>query len=168
MTSGNALENTPATVSGPLTRAIDLYSAYVLAVLWVALLLRFVDLQIISVLLESIRREFAVSDTQLGLLTGLAFSVFYGLFGIPVAWLADRSNRRNIIAVAVGLWSLMTALCGAAGSFAGLFLARIGVGTGEAGGTAPAYSLISDYYPPERRASIFAILNCAVPAGVFA
>lgn len=152
----------------PLIRSTDAYGAYVLALIWVVLVLRFVDLQIISVLLEPIRREFSLTDTQLGLLTGLAFSVFYGLLGIPVAWLADRYNRRNIIAAAVGLWSLMTALCGAATSFTGLFLARVGVGIGEAGGTAPTYSLISDYFPRKRRATIFAILNCAVPVGVFA
>ena len=163
----NTHEDISAAPAGRDWPVVDLYRAYVLAILWAVLLLRFVDLQIVSVLLESIRREFAVSDTQLGLLTGLAFSVFYGLLGIPVAWLADRSNRRNIIAAAVGLWSLMTALCGVAGSFGALFLARVGVGVGEAGGTAPAYSLISDYYPPQRRASTFAILNCAVPAGVF-
>jgi len=144
------------------------YRVYVLALIWCVLLLRFVDLQIVSVLLEPIKKEFAVSDTQLGLLTGLAFSVLYGLLGVPVAWLADRSNRRNIIAVAVGLWSLMTALCGLASSFPALLLARMGVGIGEAGGTAPAYSMISDHFPPQRRASIFAILNSSVPLGVFA
>lgn len=151
----------------PTAKAINRYGLYVAAVIWVVLLLRFVDLQIISVLLESIKKEFAATDTQLGLLTGLAFSVLYGLLGVPVGWLADRSNRRNIIASAVGLWSLMTALCGAATSFSSLFLARIGVGIGEAGGNAPAYSLISDYFPPRRRATVFAALNCAVPVGVF-
>jgi predicted MFS family arabinose efflux permease len=143
------------------------YRAYVLAVIWLVLLLRFVDLQVIAVLMESIKKEFAVSDTQLGLLTGFAFSVFYGALGIPVAYLADRSNRVNIIAVAVGVWSAMTAACALASTFAMLLIARLGVGIGEAGGNAPAYSLISEYFPAQRRASIFAILNSAVPIGVF-
>lgn len=143
------------------------YLNYVIAVLWVVMLLRFVDLQIVAVLLESIRQEFEVSDTLLGLMTGFAFAIFYGTLGLPVAWLADRYNRRNIIAAAVGLWSAMTAACGLAGSFAALFFARMGVGVGEAGGQPPAYSLVSDYVAPERRSSVFAILNSAVPFGVF-
>jgi len=143
------------------------YRAYVLAVIWFVLLLRFLDLQVIAVLMESIKREFAISDTQLGLLTGFAFSVFYGTLGIPVAFLADRSNRVTIIAAAVSVWSAMTAACGLASTFPLLLMARLGVGIGEAGGNAPAYSLISDYFPARRRAFIFAILNSAVPVGTF-
>ena len=148
----------------PWTRV---YRAYVLALVWSVLLLRFVDLQIVAVLMESIRKEFGVSDTQLGLLTGFAFSIFYGALGIPVAWLADRSNRVTIMSVAVGVWSAMTALCGLASTFSQLLLARLGVGIGEAGGNAPAYSLISEYFPARQRASIFAVLNSSVPIGVF-
>ena len=143
------------------------YLNYIVAVLWMVMLLRFVDLQIVAVLLESIRQEFEVSDTLLGLMTGSAFAIFYGTLGVPIAWLADRYNRRNIIVAAVGLWSAMTALCGLAGSFTALFIARMGVGVGEAGGQPPAYSLVSDYVPPEKRSSVFAILNSAVPFGVF-
>jgi predicted MFS family arabinose efflux permease len=143
------------------------YRNYVIALIWLVMLLRFVDLQIISVLLESIRKEFGASDTQLGLLSGLAFALFYGTLGIPIAWLADRANRRNIIVAALGLWSAMTAVCGLAGTFTQLFLARVGVGVGEAGGQPPAYSLVSDYVPPEKRSSVFAILSSAVPFGVF-
>jgi MFS family permease len=143
------------------------YRRYVLIVIWAVLIFRFVDLQIVSVLLEPIRKEFSISDTQLGLLSGLAFSLFYGGLGIFVAWLADRYSRRTIIATALALWSAMTAACGFVSSFGGLLLARMGVGIGEAGGQAPAYSLISDYYPPHKRASAFAVLNCAVPVGVF-
>jgi MFS family permease len=168
MSHYNAAPPRPIAPPAAAVPAVDAYRAYVLALIWVVLLLRFIDLQIISVLLESIKKEFAVSDTQLGLLTGFAFSVLYGLLGVPVAWLADRSNRSNIITVALALWSLMTALCGLATSFATLFLARVGVGVGEAGGTAPAYSLISDYFSAKRRATVFAILNSAVPVGVFA
>jgi MFS family permease len=143
------------------------YRNYVIALIWLVMLLRFVDLQIISVLLESIRKEFGASDTQLGLLSGLAFAIFYGTLGIPIAWLADRANRRNIVVAALGLWSAMTAVCGFAGTFTQLFLARVGVGVGEAGGQPPAYSLVSDYVPREKRSSVFAVLSSAVPFGVF-
>jgi len=145
----------------------DTYTRYVLAVVWVTLVLRIVDIQIVSVLLEPIRREFQVSDTQLGLLSGFAFSVLYGALGIPVAWLADRKNRRTIIATAVAVWSAMTAACGFANSFMWLSLARAGVGVGEAGGTAPAYSLVSDLVPARKRATAFALLSASVPAGIF-
>jgi predicted MFS family arabinose efflux permease len=161
---------TPAAAApsfGRLLLGVDAYQAYLVTILWLVMLLRFVDLQIISVLLESIKKEFVVSDTQLGLLSGLGFAIFYAALGIPIAWLADRSNRRNIIAVSLGLWSAMSALCGAAGSFATLFLARVGVGVGEAGGTAPTYALVADCFHPRRRATIFAVLNSATPAGVF-
>jgi predicted MFS family arabinose efflux permease len=145
----------------------DTYTRYVIAVVWVTLVLRVVDIQIVSVLLEPIRREFQVSDTQLGLLSGFAFSVLYGVLGIPVAWLADRKNRRTIIASAVGLWSAMTAACGFASSFMWLSIARAGVGVGEAGGTAPAYSLVSDLVPARKRATAFALLSASVPTGIF-
>ena len=147
--------------------ASNAYRAYVLFLIWLVLLFRIVDLQIIAVLMEGIRKEFSISDTQLGFLTGVAFAVFYGTLGIPVAWLADHGNRRNIIVVALSLWSFMTALCGTVTSFAGLFLARMAVGVGEAGGTPPSYSLIYDYFSERRRATIFAMLNSSVPAGVF-
>jgi predicted MFS family arabinose efflux permease len=148
-------------------RPSNAYLRYVLALLWVVALLRFVDLQIIAVLLEPIKAEFELSDTQLGLLTGIAFALFYATLGIPIAWLADRYNRRNIIAVAMGLWSLMTVLCGMTTGFVSLFLARIGVGIGEAGGLPPSASLVSDYFKPERRPQVFAVLSSAVPLGVF-
>lgn len=104
------------------------YQRYVLGLLLLVSILSFVDRQLFAILLEPIRAEFGLSDTQLGLVSGLAFSLFYVTVGIPVAWLADRMNRRNIITLALGTWSLMTALCGMAGSFGTLFLARMGVG----------------------------------------
>ncbi|MGV3593421.1 MAG: spinster family MFS transporter [Gammaproteobacteria bacterium] len=143
------------------------YRWYVLALLWCVALLRFVDLQILAVLLEPIRAEFQLNDTELALLGGLAFALFYGALGLPVAWLADRFDRRAIIAAAVTLWSLMTALCGFATSFAALFLARIGVGIGEAGAYPPSTSLLADYFPPQQRGRACAILASAIPAGVF-
>lgn len=142
------------------------YRLYVLALLWTAALLRFVDLQILAVLLEPIKAEFRLSDTQLALLGGLAFALLYGVLGIPVAWLAERYNRRTIIAIAVSLWSLMTMLCGQAGSFAALFLARIGVGVGEAGAYPPTTSLLADYFPPSLRGRACAVLASAIPIGV--
>jgi predicted MFS family arabinose efflux permease len=154
----------PESLRGEVTTG---YRYYVLAIVWLVMLIRFVDLQIVAVLLESIREEFHISDTQLGLLSGTAFGLFYATLGLPVAWLADRYNRRNIIAACLALWSGMTMLCGFASSFAQLFLARLGVGVGEAGGQPPSYSLISDYFPASRRSTVFAILSSAVPAGVF-
>jgi predicted MFS family arabinose efflux permease len=148
-------------------RTLSLYRWYVLALLWAVALLRFVDLQILAVLLEPIKAEFHLSDTELSLLGGLAFALFYGTLGLPVAWLADRYSRRNIIAFAVALWSLMTALCGQAGSFFWLFLARMGVGIGEAGAYPPSTSLLADYFRPQQRGLACAILASAIPVGVF-
>lgn len=122
------------------------YRYYVLAVLTVVSILSIADRLILSILLGDIKAEFALSDTQLGLLSGLAFTAFYVTFGMPIARFADRSNRKNIIAVAVAAWSLMTALCGAAVGFWSLFLARMGVGIGEAGGTGSGSSIVADYF----------------------
>ena len=113
---------------------------------------------LIAVVLEPIKHEFNASDTQLGLLTGLCFAVVYALAGFPIARWADRGNRRIVISLAVAGWNLMTALCGLAQSFGQLALARFGVGAMEPGGIPPAQSLVSDYFPPERRATATAIL----------
>ncbi len=102
----------------------------------------------------------------MGLLGGLAFSIFYVTVGIPIAWVADNANRRNIISLAVGTWSVMTVFCGAAGGFLSLFLARVGVGVGEAGAAPPTQSLIADYVPPQRRGSVMAILGLNLAIGV--
>ena len=142
------------------------YRGYVLTLLSLVYLFNFVDRQIFSVLLESIKREFHFSDTQLGLLGGIAFGFFYATVGLPLARLADRCNRRNLIAISLALWSGMTALCGQASGFATLFLTRMGVGVGEAGGMPPSYSLISDYFPPRRRGFALAVFNLGIPFGV--
>jgi predicted MFS family arabinose efflux permease len=142
------------------------YRRYILGLLLAVYIFNFVDRQILAVLLQSIKLEFSFTDTQLGLLGGLAFAVFYSILGIPIAWLADRFNRRNIIAVALCLWSAMTAVCGLTTGFTSLFLARVGVGVGEAGGLPPSYSLISDYYPPERRGTAMAVMGMGIPLGV--
>lgn len=127
----------------------------------------FIDRQIISVLQEPMRAELGLSDTQLGLLQGLTFAVFYVTMGIPLARWADVGVRRNVVAIAVGTWSVMTALCGVAQNFVQLLIARIGVGVGEAGGSPPSHSIISDLFPPERRALPLAIYSTGITTGVF-
>jgi MFS family permease len=141
------------------------YGYVVVATLAVAYTCNFLDRQFLSVLAEPVKRDLHLSDTQLGLLTGLMFALFYTAFGIPVAALADRTNRVRIIAAACALWSLFTAACGFAGSFAALAAARIGVGVGEAGGSPPSYSILSDYFPPERRGRALALYALGVPFG---
>jgi len=143
------------------------YPWYVLGILWLVALFRFIDLQILAVLLEPIKAEFLLSDTQLALLGGFAFAVFYGGLGLPIAWLADRYSRKTIIALAISLWSVMTCLCGQASSFASLFIARMGVGVGEAGAYPPSTALLADYFPPWQRSRVFAVLASAIPCGVF-
>lgn len=141
------------------------YRSYVLALLVAAGVVGWVDRNVFAVLLESIKLDLGLSDTELGLLGGAAFGVFYATVGLPVAWLADRTNRSRLLAAALGLWSLMTAACGLATSFASLFVARMGVGIGEAGGAPPSQSLVSDYFPPERRAFALGILYLYIPLG---
>jgi len=141
------------------------YRRYVLALLVTVGVSGWVDRNVLAALLQSIKLDLALSDTELGLLGGVAFGVFYAAVGLPVAWLADRYERRSLIAAALGLWSAMTAACGLAGGFAGLFLARIGVGVGEAGGSPPSQSLVSDYFGPEHRARAFGILYLQIPLG---
>jgi MFS family permease len=123
------------------------------------------DRQILAILQELIRADLGLTDTQLGLLAGFAFAIFYATLGIPVARLADRGNRVNIIAIALTLWSLMTAVCGLAQNFVQLLLARIGVGVGEAGSSPPSHSIIADLYPPEKRAGAMGIYSLGVVLG---
>ena len=121
------------------------YRRYVLILLTLVYALNFVDRQILVILQESIKADMDLSDTQLGLLTGFAFAIFYVSVGIPIARWADVGNRKNIISLAIAVWSGMTALSGLTQNFFQLLLARIGVGVGEAGGSPPAHSIISDY-----------------------
>ncbi len=146
----------------------DVQSAKV--TLWILLtvyVFNFIDRQIVNILAEPIARDLDLSDTQIGLMTGLAFALFYTVLGIPIARLADRptTHRPRLIAVALAIWSGMTALCGVAQNFWQLLLARIGVGVGEAGCTPPAHSLISDIVPPEKRASALAFYSLGIPVG---
>lgn len=137
----------------------------VLALLFVVYTFNFIDRQIIGILAAPIQRELGANDAEMGLLGGLAFALFYTGLGIPIAWLADRWSRTWIMTVALTLWSGFTALSGLAMTYTQLFLARMGVGVGEAGGVAPAYSLISDYFPPRERARALAIYSFGIPIG---
>ena len=137
----------------------------VLALLLLAYVFNFLDRQILSILKIPIKAELGLSDTQLGLMGGIAFASVYSTLAIPFARYADRGRRVKVIAVAVAVWSGFTALCGATMTFWQLFLARMGVGVGEAGGVAPSYALIADYFPPHRRARAFAIFSLGIPIG---
>ncbi len=139
---------------------------YVLGVLVVVYTFNFIDRQILSILLESIKADLGLSDQALGFLAGFAFAAFYATMGIPIALWADRGNRRNLISVALALWSAMTALSGLAQNFWQLALARIGVGIGEAGCSPPAHSLISDFYAPHERATALGIYALGIPFGI--
>lgn len=136
-----------------------------LAMLIVVYTLNFLDRQIISILKDPIGKELNLTDTQLGLMGGLAFALLYTTLAIPIAWLADRKSRVWIMTWALGVWSAFTAICGLTGNFIQLFFARMGVGVGEAGGVAPAYSLIADYFPPKQRSRALAIYSFGIPVG---
>ncbi|MGH8597550.1 MAG: spinster family MFS transporter, partial [Gammaproteobacteria bacterium] len=144
----------------------DRMRRYVLGILVVVYTFNFIDRQILSILLQDIKTELGLSDSLLGLLTGFAFAAFYATLGIPIARYADRANRRNLISWSLALWSGMTALSGLAQNFWHLLAARIGVGIGEAGCTPPANSILSDYYPSERRATAFGIYAMGIPLGI--
>ncbi|MGE4431035.1 MAG: spinster family MFS transporter [Sphingobium sp.] len=136
-----------------------------MAMLLAAYTLNFIDRQIIGILAVPIKADLGLSDRQLGLMGGLAFALFYSGLGIPIARLADRHDRGLIMTISLALWSLMTAICGLAQNFWQIFLARLGVGVGEAGGVAPAYSLIADIYPADQRARALAIYSFGIPIG---
>jgi predicted MFS family arabinose efflux permease len=142
------------------------YSYYVLGLLFTVYVFNFIDRQVLAILLEPIKQDLQASDTAMGLLAGFAFVVFYTVAGIPIARFADRTSRRSVIAVGLAVWSAMTAASGLARSFTQLALARVGVGIGEAAGSPPAHSLISDYFPPERRATALSIYATGVYVGV--
>lgn len=126
------------------------YPWYVVGVLMFAYTVAFIDRQILSLLIQPIKEDLGITDTQIGLLAGLAFAIFYSFIGIPIAKLADTKNRVKIISIGVALWTLMTALCGLTKTYFYLFLARVGVGVGEAALSPAAYSMIADYFPKEK------------------
>lgn len=139
---------------------------YTLGVLVLVFTSSHVDRQIVAILGQPIKEALAISDTQLGLLTGVMFAVFYATLGMPMAMWADRRNRRNLIAFSIALWSAMTALCGLAQNYLQLLLARIGVGVGEAGSNPPSHSIIADLYGPTERATALAIFGTGVNLGI--
>jgi MFS family permease len=141
------------------------YAWFVVGVLLLAYTLSFIDRMILSLLVGPIRADLGISDTQMSLLMGFAFAIFYSLLGVPLGWLADRGNRKALIVGGVAAWSLMTAVCGLARGYGGLFLARIGVGVGEATLSPAAYSMLGDYFPRERLGRAMAVYSIGVPLG---
>jgi MFS family permease len=141
------------------------YRAWALFILVVVYTFNFIDRQIVGILAVPIKADLALSDTELSLMGGLAFALFYTVLGVPIAVVADRHSRVWIMTAALAVWSAMTAACGFAQNFWQLFLARLGVGVGEAGGVAPAYSLIADYFPSEKRARALSIYSFGIPIG---
>ena len=139
---------------------------YALGILVIVYTFNFIDRNILSILLQSIKTDLNLSDTSLGLLSGFAFAAFYATLGIPIAKYADRGNRRNLISISLAIWSLMTALSGLAQNFLHLLLARIGVGIGEAGCSPPAHSMISDYFPANKRSTALGIYSLGIPFGI--
>jgi MFS family permease len=139
--------------------------AYVLFILVVVYTFNFIDRQIVGILAVPIKADLGLTDSELGLMGGLAFALFYTGLGIPVAMLADRFSRTWIMTIALVIWSGMTAASGLATNFWQLFMARLGVGVGEAGGVAPAYSLISDFFPPGQRARAMSVYSFGIPIG---
>jgi len=139
---------------------------YALVILTLVYSINFIDRQLLSILQESIKADLMLSDAQLGLLTGFAFALFYTFACLPIASLADRSNRRNIVAISLTIWSGMTALSGLAQNYWQLLLARVGVGIGEAGGSQPSHSMISDMFPPDKRASAIGFYSTGISIGI--
>ena len=137
-----------------------------LALLFLVSFFNYMDRYMLAVLLPAIKADLQLSDTQIGFITGLAFTLFYVTMGIPIARLADRYNRKNIIAIALSFWSAMTALCGVAQNFAQLAVARVLVGVGEAGASPPSHSLIADLFPVEKRARALSVYSLGAPVGI--
>ncbi|EJL36271.1 sugar phosphate permease [Caulobacter sp. AP07] len=155
----------PSPVINPVSSGYRRYALWVLLIIYT---LNFLDRQVVNILAEPIKRDLGLADWQLGMMTGLAFAVFYTVLGIPIARLAETRNRPFIIGASVAAWSAFTVLCGFTQNFWQLILARIGVGVGEAGCTPPAHSLITDYVPKEKRASAIAFYSIGTPLGTLA
>lgn len=149
----------------PAATATPAYRGAVLAMLLLVYTFNFVDRQILSILAPGIMAELHLTKSQLGLLGGIAFASVYSTLAIPLSWLADRTSRTWVITGSLALWSGFTGLCGVAGSFTQLFLCRLGVGIGEAGGVAPSYAVIADYFPAGSRARALAIYSLGIPLG---
>lgn len=160
------MNSPPVGLTAPPTTPAAGLRRTMLVMLGLVSMFNYIDRTVLSVLQEPIKRELGLSDGQLGLLTGLAFALFYATLSLPIARLADRFNRRNIIAASLATWSGMTALSGLATGFGSLVAFRIGVALGEAGSVPASHSIIADYYPPEKRVTALALWGLALPAGI--
>ncbi len=167
-TAAAAVAPPPSVTAAPVAPAASAstrYSYYVLAILTVVYTFNFIDRQIIAIVSPALKEELGLSDSMLGLLKGLAFAVLYTTLGIPIAWAADRWNRVSIVSISLAVWSAFTALSGFAQNALQLALARVGVGVGEAGGSPPSHSIISDYFPKEKRARALSLYSLGIPFG---
>lgn len=156
----------PAATGSTPSASTPAYSWFVLLMLMFIYIFNFLDRQLMSTLQEFIKADLGLSDSQLGLMTGLLFAIFYTGFGVIVGFLADRTSRVRILAAGCFIWSMFTTLCGLAKSFPVMGVARVGVGVGEAAGAPPSYSIVSDYFPAERRGMALAIFSMGVPLGM--
>lgn len=154
-----------ALVADPADKFTPGYRRMALIILTLIYVFNFVDRQVVNILAESIKNDLALSDTQLGMITGIAFALFYSLLGLPIARFAEHGDRPKILAVAVTIWSGFTIMCGFANSFAHMLVARLGVGVGEAGGVPPSHSLITEFTPKDKRASALALYSAGLPTG---
>lgn len=143
------------------------YRWYVVFILMMVYAMNQLDRSVVNILGQSIKEDLKISDAQLGMISGFSFAIFYATLGLPAARLADRWHRVRLISIAIALWSAMTAVCGLAGNFLQLFLARMGVGVGEAGGTPPSQSIIADLFEPKVRSTAIAVFNSALAIGTF-
>ncbi|MFV3127149.1 spinster family MFS transporter [Niveispirillum sp. KHB5.9] len=139
---------------------------YTVAMIMVVAFLSYVDRQIITILIQSIKADLGLSDTQIGMLTGVFFSFFYMAAGVPLARISDRGNRRSLIAACVGFWSAMTMFCGMVGSYVQLAIGRMLVATGEAGSAPASYSMLADLFPPQQRTRVIALMSCGSAFGI--
>ena len=160
-------QDTPSAAPNPSPNHSSNYKWFVLGILTLVYTFNFIDRQILVILQEPIKADLGLSDTQLGLLTGFSFAIVYVTAGIPIAWVADRRNRRNIVAASLGIFSVMTTLSGMVQNYTQLLLARLGVGLGEAGGSPPSHSMLSDYFPEEKRGTAISIYTTGIYFGIF-
>ena len=158
---------TQATVAAPISAPLPLVRWYVLAIMCLGYAINIADRYVVTTVMESMRLELHLTDSGIAFLTGIPLAVFYVTLGIPLSWLADRSNRRNILGAALIIWSGMTAFCGLSQTYLQFLLARIGVGVGEAGGTPPANSIIADNFPAARRPMAMTVFALGAPLGAW-
>ena len=158
---------TEATIAPPTTDSVLLVRWYVLVIMLLGYAINIADRYVVTTVMESMRLELHLTDSGIAFLTGIPLAVFYVTLGIPLSWLADKANRRNILAAALVVWSGMTAFCGLSQNYLQFLLARIGVGVGEAGGTPPANSIIADNFPAARRPMAMTVFALGAPLGAW-